>query len=44
MTWGIRDRIGVDGLPKKFGLVAGLVYVGIGALGFFFTGFNDSPR
>lgn len=39
-VWGIRSSTGVDTPPKKFALVVGVVYVAIGVLGFFFTGFS----
>lgn len=39
--WGFRDRPAVEGTAKKFALLAGSVYVGIGIVGFFVTGFNN---
>ncbi len=41
VVWGIKERTGVGVLPQQFALVAGLVYVAIGVIGFFPTGFND---
>ena len=42
VKWGIRPSLGVGDSPAhKFALVAGLVYVAIGVLGFFFTGFDS---
>jgi len=41
LVWGIRSSTGVDSLAKRFALLAGLVYVGIGVVGFAFTGFNS---
>jgi hypothetical protein len=42
VAWGIRPSFGVGDSPAhKFALVAGLIYVGIGLLGFFFTGFDS---
>ncbi len=41
VTWGIANSVGVDSLPKKFALVAGLVYVVSGLVGFFVTGFEN---
>ncbi|MDQ2708483.1 MAG: DUF4383 domain-containing protein [Actinomycetota bacterium] len=40
-VWGIQSAIGSDSLGKKFALLAGSVYVGIGVIGFFFTGFSN---
>ena len=40
--WGIRpDNPGVGSLAQKYAFLAGLVYVGIGVVGFLFTGFNN---
>lgn len=41
--FGIRGggRYGAKAFSQKFALVAGLVYVGIGIIGFAVTGFND---
>ncbi len=41
VVWGIKYRAGANVLPQKFALIAGLVYVAIGVIGFFPTGFND---
>ncbi|MCA1674601.1 MAG: DUF4383 domain-containing protein [Actinobacteria bacterium] len=41
VVWGIKPKTGVGVLPQQFALIAGLVYVGIGVIGFFPTGFND---
>lgn len=41
VTWGIRPNVAVNSVPKKFALIAGLVYVVGGVIGFFFTGFNN---
>ncbi|MCA1675410.1 MAG: DUF4383 domain-containing protein [Actinobacteria bacterium] len=41
VVWGIKPKTGVGVLPQQFALVAGLVYVAIGVIGFFPTGFND---
>ncbi|HEU0087547.1 MAG TPA: DUF4383 domain-containing protein [Pseudonocardiaceae bacterium] len=43
VKFGIRDggRTGAKTLEQKFSLVAGLVYLGIGLVGFVVTGFND---
>ncbi len=41
VVWGIKERTGVGVLSHQFALVAGLVYVAIGVIGFFPTGFND---
>ena len=40
VVWGVQSSTGVTSLPKKFALVAGLGYVLIGVIGFFFTGFS----
>lgn len=41
VVWGIKSRIDVDSLPKKFALLAGLAYLLGGLIGFFFTGFYN---
>jgi len=41
VVWGIRESVGAGGISKQFALIAGLVYVGIGVIGFFATGFNN---
>jgi hypothetical protein len=41
VVWGVQSHTGVDSLPKKFALVAGLVYAVTGVIGFFFTGFSN---
>ncbi|MGH3977495.1 MAG: DUF4383 domain-containing protein [Pseudonocardiaceae bacterium] len=43
VVWGIRDKgnTGPKTLEQKFALLAGLIYVGIGLVGFIPTGFND---
>jgi len=41
VVWGIRESVGVGGIAKQFALIAGLVYVGIGVVGFVVTGFNN---
>lgn len=41
VVWGVRESVGVGSLAKQFALLAGLVYVGIGVIGFFPTGFNN---
>lgn len=41
VVWGVRESVGVGSLAKQFALIAGLVYVGIGVIGFFPTGFNN---
>ncbi len=41
VVWGVRESIGVGSLAKQFALIAGLIYVGIGVIGFFPTGFNS---
>ncbi len=41
VVWGIKPKTGVGVLPQQFALVAGLVYVAIGVIGFFPTGFNS---
>lgn len=40
VVWGIKESASVGVLPQQFALVAGLVYVAIGVIGFFSTGFN----
>jgi hypothetical protein len=40
-VWGIQRDVGVGSLAKKFALLAGLVYVVSGVIGFFFTGFDN---
>lgn len=41
LVWGIRSSPNVGSVPQKFAALAGLVYVAIGVIGFFVTGFND---
>ncbi|MQA17255.1 MAG: DUF4383 domain-containing protein [Pseudonocardiaceae bacterium] len=41
VKWGLRYQAGIEGLAKKYAFFAGLVYVGIGIVGFFVTGFNN---
>jgi hypothetical protein len=41
MVWGVQPHTGVDSLPKKFALLAGLAYTVGGVIGFFFTGFHN---
>lgn len=41
VAWGIRPSVAVNSIPKKFALLAGLVYVLGGVIGFFFTGFDN---
>lgn len=40
-VWGIRPAIGVTSIPQRFALVAGAIYVVIGLIGFFITGFDN---
>ena len=42
VKFGIRSagRAGAKSIEQKFALIAGLVYVGIGVIGFFLTGFT----
>ncbi len=40
-VWGLRSRVRVASVAQRFALFAGAVYVGIGVVGFFFTGFNN---
>ena len=41
VVWGVKESASVGVLPQQFALVAGLVYVAIGVIGFFSTGFNS---
>lgn len=43
VKFGIRSagRTGAKTLEQKYALLAGLVYMGVGVVGFFVTGFND---
>jgi hypothetical protein len=41
VVWGVQSRTGIDSLPKKFALLAGLAYALGGVIGFFFTGFSN---
>lgn len=41
MRWGIRPELGVRGVAQVFATFAGLLYVGIGVIGFFVTGFSN---
>lgn len=41
MVWGIRSAPGITSLPQKFAALAGTVYVAIGVIGFFSTGFGN---
>lgn len=40
-VWGIRTRTGVENSSQGFALIAGLGLVVLGAIGFFFTGFDN---
>ena len=44
VKFGIRGagRYGAKAMSQKFAVLAGAVYVGIGIIGFAFTGFNDT--
>jgi len=41
--WGIRDsgHVGAKTTPQKFALIVGVVYVALGVIGFFVTGFGN---
>ena len=41
--WGIRDagRTGAKTTPQKFALIIGIVYIALGVVGFFVTGFGE---
>jgi len=41
VVWGVKETMGSGGLAKRFALIAGLIYVAIGVIGFFPTGFNN---
>lgn len=40
VMWGIRSSPAVGSLAQRFALIAGLIYVVVGLLGFFVTGFD----
>lgn len=40
-VWGIRSQSGVQTVAQGFALIAGLSYVAIGVIGYFFTGFDN---
>ncbi len=40
VRWGIRTRASVEALPNQFALIAGIVLVALGLIGFFVTGFS----
>lgn len=40
-VWGIRSQSGVQTVAQGFALIAGLTYVAIGVIGYFFTGFDN---
>jgi hypothetical protein len=39
--WGIRAGGGAQTAPQKFALIVGIVYVALGIIGFFVTGFGN---
>ncbi|MGH3621139.1 MAG: DUF4383 domain-containing protein, partial [Sciscionella sp.] len=41
VRWGVRPGLGVRGLAQSFGAGAGVLYVAIGIIGFFATGFSN---
>ncbi|MBV9313825.1 MAG: DUF4383 domain-containing protein [Pseudonocardia sp.] len=41
VKWGVQSTTGVGSAAKKFALIAGLIYVVGGLIGFFFTGFSN---
>lgn len=41
VVWGIRRAPSMASTPQRFAALFGLIYVGIGVIGFFVTGFND---